>query len=335
MEELLINDYVNNLLSTKELAKKYHMAQGTILNILRKSGIKMRTASESLFLRRNPDYTIEQIREKIIDNYVNKGYGQERSGREFGISGKTVKRILKENNIKIRDLNESICLSNQTNDRTVQHYFKNDNFFSVQSHDMAWLLGFLASDGNVGKNDNMIRIELSIVDKEILEKIKEVTKIENPIKERIDKRGFHFCSLEWSCRQHKQDLAEYGIIPCKTYILKPPFSLKEEYYIDYIRGYFDGDGTINLNHCSHGNALRWGICGASKCVLDWIVQVFNKQYQIPVVNIHKDSSHVRDFYSIVYSTNSTKKIYDILYTKNSLYLKRKKDKFQKLIKAFS
>ena len=196
---------------------------------------------------------------------------------------------------------------------------------------MAWLLGFLASDGNISKNGNKIRIELSIVDKEILEKIKKVVGIENPIRIREDKRGFVFASLEWSCSEHKKDLEKYNIVPKKTYILSPPTKLNEKFYIDYIRGYFDGDGTINLNS-SHGRkSLRWGICGASKPVLEWIIKVLENEYNIPAINIHKDSSHEKNFYSFAYSTISARKIYNILYTENSLFLKRKKEKYEKLL----
>lgn len=329
MEEL-IKDY-QNLYTIKELSQKYHIGQDKVRKILKEENIYIRTPSETLILKKNKGFSLNQIESIVIDNYVNKKFGQLKSGKQFGLSAQTVKKILLKNNIKIRDLHESICIANQTNDRTVQHYEKNPNFFKKESSDMAWLLGFLASDGNISKNGNKIRIELSIVDKEILEKIKEVVGIENPIRIREDKRGFVFASLEWSCSEHKKDLEKYNIVPKKTYILSPPTKLNEKFYIDYIRGYFDGDGTINLNS-SHGRkSLRWGICGASKPVLEWIIKVLENEYNIPAINIHKDSSHEKNFYSFAYSTISARKIYNILYTENSLFLKRKKEKYEKLL----
>lgn len=333
MEEL-INDYEKNFFTIKELSQKYHIGQDKVRKILINNNIYIRNCFETRLLKRNPNYSIKEIENIIINNYTNKKYGQLKAGREFGVNATTVKKILLKNNIKIRDLNEAICIANQTNDRTIQNYQKNCNFFKEQSPNMAWMLGFLASDGNISKNSNRIRIELSIVDKEILEKIKDMIKIDNPIKKRIDKRGFEFVSLEWSCKEHKEDLAKYNIVPAKTYILQPPNNLSKQYYIDYIRGYFDGDGTINLNKNGSKKSLRWGICGASKPVLEWIVQILNDQYGIPMVNLHKDSSKNNDFYSIVYSTNSTKKIYNILYTSNSIFLNRKKNKFEQLLTLF-
>lgn len=333
MEEL-INDYCKNFLTLKELSSKYHIGQDKVRKFLKENNIYIRNAFETSLLKRNPNSSLEEIENKVIDNYVNKKYGQLKSGREFGLSATAVKNILLKNNIQVRDLHESICLANQSNDRTRQHYFKNPDFFKTENSNMAWILGFLAADGNVSKNGNKIRIELSYVDKEILERIKEIMKIDNPIKEREDKRGFCFVSLEWSCKEHKEDLKKYSIVPCKTYILEPPLKLNPEYYIDYIRGYFDGDGTININTYQNKKSIRWGICGASEPMLRWIISVLSEQYNIPKVNLHKDKSKEQIFYSFVYSTNSSKKIYDILYTENSLFLKRKKEKFDKIIQEF-
>lgn len=333
MEEL-VYDYQKNLFTIKELSTKYHIGQDKVRKILKEKGIKTRTNAETRILRLNPNYTLEEIEAIVIDNYLNKGFGQQKSGSQFGLSARAVKTILSKYNIEIRDLNNAIKVANAVYDRSTKYFEKNENFFKKQSSDMAWLLGFLAADGNVSKTSNRIRIELSEVDEEILIKIKELLHLENPIYKRENKRGFKFVSLEWSCKEHKEDLALYGIIPNKTYILLPPLALDKKYYIDYIRGYFDGDGTINLNKNKNGNSLRWGICGASKEMLAWILDVLENDYKIPRVNLHVDTSKEKRFYSFIYSTNSTKLIREILYTDSNMFLKRKKDKFDDLLKSY-
>lgn len=336
MEEQLIKDYLNYS-TTHELAKKYHIGIERVIKILKENNISIRTKMESIIMRRNLESgkTYKEILNIVIDNYVNKQFGLKRSGQEFGISENTVRKILQENNVPIRSLKEAHIISNKNDPRNAI-YKKDKNFFSKESKNMAWMLGFLASDGNVRKENNCIRIELSIIDIEILERIKKAIKIENPISYRTDKKGNNFCHLNWNSRQHKQDLAKYSIVPNKTYILKPPYLLSEKYQLDYIRGYFDGDGTININLCHSGKskAIRFGICSATPEVLKWIVDVFEKN-GIPRVNLHQDYSHDKPFYSIIYSSVSSRKIYNLLYDnlqEDTLFLKRKKDRYEEILR---
>ena len=149
---------------------------------------------------------------------------------------------------------------------------------------MAWCLGFLASDGTVSLNRNTIKIGLSAKDKEILEKIKIELKLENKITEYTTNTGFDIVELSWTCKEHKDALARYGIIPQKTNYLKPPFALDEEYWLDYLRGYFDGDGSICL---SNGN-LRFSIVSNTKEILEWFVNWLYEKYNIPKIKAHKD-----------------------------------------------
>lgn len=331
----IINDYLINYNTVQELAAKYHRGRNTIYKVLEEKHIKLRTSRETVILKKNPGMTYQQVVDGIIDNYVNKKMGQKKSGEPYGVAVATVQKILEENNISTRNLHDSIVLSNQINVRNVI-YSKDEEFFSKESHNMAWVLGFLASDGNVSKDRNKIRIELSYIDEEILQRIKTAIKIENPIQFKEDKKGRKLVLLGWSSKQHKEDLARYSIVPNKTFILDPPYALSHKYYLDYIRGYFDGDGTININMCHQGRskAIRFGICGASKPVLDWIVDVF-EEYGVPRVNPHLDSSHEKPFYSIIYSTRASRKIYKLLYgnlKEDSLYLQRKKDKYERILK---
>lgn len=331
----IVNDYLINYNTVQELATKYHRGQDSIYNVLKEKHIKLRTSRETIILKKNPGMTYQQVVDGIIDNYVNKKMGQKKSGEPYGVAVATVQKILEENNISTRNLHDSIVLSNQINARNIV-YSKDEEFFSKESSNMAWLLGFLASDGNVAKRDNRIRIELSYIDEEILMRIKETVKIENPLSFREDKKGRKLVILGWNCKQHKEDLAKYSIVPNKTNILAPPYLLSHKYYLDYIRGYFDGDGTININMCHQGRskAIRFGICGASEPMLEWIVDVF-EEYGIPRVNLHRDSSHEKPFWSIVYSTCASRKIYKLLYgnlKEDSLYLQRKKDKYERILK---
>ena len=87
-----------------------------------------------------PEKTVEEI----LDNYVNKGYGLIKSGREFGVGERVVRRILLENGIHIRSFGEAATISNISR----RIHGVNDNYFSQENSNMAYFLGFLASDGD-------------------------------------------------------------------------------------------------------------------------------------------------------------------------------------------
>lgn len=269
-----------------------------------------------------------QIAEIIKTNYVDKKRGQVYTAKQAGISVYTLKKYLHELNIPIRNHNQATILSNKN--RT---YKKNDSFFKTESSDMAWLLGFLASDGCIGDKRNTITINLSRKDKEILEKIKILLQIENDIVDWTTSDGFDCSELRWTSAEQKEDLAKYSIVPRKTLILKPPYTLNRKYWIDYIRGYFDGDGSINLIKNSNGRGngnLRWQVGSATKEIIEFILDFFEEEYNIPKVNIQVRSG-TNPFYTIQYSSVATRTIYQHLYTENALYLKRKKEHFEEII----
>lgn len=329
-EDSIIIDKYEHGYSMGQLAKEFHHGQAYIKQLLIENNIHLRSASESAILKRvKYQFTLDEIEKKVLDNYLNKHLGLISSGKDFNLSPENVKYFLNKNNISIRNFSEAATLSNMN--RALK---KNDNFFAIETHDMAWVLGFLASDGNIRKDNNTIKIALSRKDREILVRIKELIEIENEVKDYTTYDGYDCSSLIWTSAQQKVDLAKYGIIPNKTFILKPPYALKKEFWIDYIRGYFDGDGSINLIKNSNGRGygnLRWQICSATKEILEWIVDFFYEEYNIPKINIQsQQKEHI--LYSIQYSTSSTEKIYEILYNDSKMFLQRKKDHYEEVLK---
>lgn len=238
----------------------------------------------------------------------------------MGFKRDTTKRLLLEMGIPLRT-------AGQTRAKR-----KDINYFSQESENMAWLLGFLASDGTVSKTRNTIKIGLSAKDKEILERIRQELQLEVKVCEYTTNKGFDVVELAWNCCEHKQALFNYGIAPNKTFNLIPPNKLDKKFWKDYLRGYFDGDGSVSYNHCN--NSIRFSITSGTKEILEWFINFLYEEYDIPKVKIY-ETKRVNTSYYFDYSTESTKKIYHILYDKldeNSLYLTRKYIKYTELIK---
>ena len=272
----------------------------------------------------NPIQLSQEVIDKIIYDYTINKYGLIKTGKNNGVGERIVRRVLLENKIHIRSRSEAAIVSNIQR----RQFNVDDNYFSTENSNMAYLLGFLASDGTVDKKNNRIKIGLSSIDKEFLVKIKEELKYEGDILNYITSNGFSVSELTFTSQQIKKDLARYNIVPNKTFNFKFPKNLNKTYWIDFIRGYFDGDGSVST---AGNNAIRWQICSATKNVLETIVDFFYEEYHIKKVSILEQPRKNNTLYYFQYSTNATKEIFSILYKKNSLKLPRKYLKFKELI----
>lgn len=260
-------------------------------------------------------FTDEQ-KEFMVYNYTVLKRGVNAIGRDLDVAGLTIQKHLKKMGVKIRNPQEA--------KRECRAYNVNDNYFKIQSHNMAYILGFLASDGGVSKNTNHFTIDIQRTDEEILYKIKEELKFEGPISHYVNSHGCKYSRLRVCSHTIKQDLAHYGIIPQKTFTLTPPLFLDEQYFISYIRGYFDGDGCIWINYEKY--SYNWYICGARKEVIEWIQQVLLNKYGIitSLATSTQTLSQGDPFYSIqVYKKETILKLFEILYIPNSIYMERK------------
>lgn len=199
--------------------------------------------------------------------------------------------------------------------------YVNDNYFSEQNERMAYLLGFFAADGNVSNKNNRIQSQLSIKDKTHLEKIhQEIGGSE--VYEYLS-NGHKSCGWHCFSAQIKRDLAEYGIVPNKTGTLTIPKKLNKQYWRDFIRGYFDGDGSVYKD----GSGFRISITSANREILEDI-NSFLKENGIKPSTIYPDHSNV----CIKFRSQSAIDIYNLLYYPSCLCLDRKKEKYLLVMK---
>ena len=260
----------------------------------------------------------------IIDAYCNKKYGLVKTGKLIGVNQRIVRKVLINNNIHIRSLAEA----NRANSINVRKYGVNDDYFDNESSNMAYILGFLAADGTVAKNGNRIKIGLSSVDRKFLELIKEELGAESNILDYETSNGYMVSEFSFTSQKIKQKLTEYNIVPGKTETFTFPINLSKKYWVDFIRGYFDGDGSVGT---AGPSAIRWQICSHRPQVLETIVEFLFEEYGIPKVSVQKNEHGNSFLYTIQYSNNSTRKIFQIIYTPNSLYLPRKFEKFKSIV----
>ena len=273
----------------------------------------------------------EEIEKQAIFNYIEKKQGLATAGREFGITQYMMEKILKKYGIAKRTYTEA--------KQQGRKYPCNDDFFKIQTADMGYILGFIAADGYISAKENCISIEILQQDKDILFQIAEKMDVSRPITIQTRNNGCQTATLRnWSA-SWKQDLSHYGIINNKTFTLKPPTLLLPKYRIDYIRGYFDGDGSISTTKAKNSKGIIYNknsfeIIGASKSEMNWIRKELINHYHII---LNKPGHYTTENGTVIYKIITTdkkqiQKIYNLFYnTESSLYLNRKKEKFETIL----
>lgn len=141
--------------------------------------------------------------------------------------------------------------------KTKYHY--NLKFFNhIDTAEKAYWLGFISADGYVqyltGDNSNYeLGIELNYLDREHLVLFNNSIEGNLPINYRVRKSCFkddtevHTVNIRVYSKQLVEDLLSHGIYPCKSYDLSLSKSVSYELMPHYIRGYFDGNGSISID----------------------------------------------------------------------------------------
>lgn len=205
----------------------------------------------------------------------------------------------------------------------------NPHAFDDYSEEACYWAGFIAADGNVD-NKNRIRVMLKYDDLGHLEKFKEFLKSTHTISTNTDK--YNRCSFEFTHASMREVLEfNFGICPNKTNILEFPSYMPDKYIVHYIRGYFDGDGSI-CESFSNKNSITSSIYATFSSG--------SRQFSVNLFNFLKDSisigGHLQEFegstkWQLKYNTNDAKILLKYLYDNCTIYLDRKFSLYQRLV----
>ena len=199
-------------------------------------------------------------------------------------------------------------------------------FQKIDTPEKAYLVGLLTADGSIGVKGG-ISLCLTESDRYLLDEIN--TKILNGsgkifISHKEDKKPR--AVLSFNGVQLCKDLACFGIIPKKTYSLTSLSSeIPNEFYSDYIRGLYDGDGVC----CKCNNSIRIGYCAYNKSFTENY-----RNYLCENLGMRKNKIfNTGNCWQCSWSAKSDlQKFYEYIYGKNpSLFLVRKKEKLSNYI----
>lgn len=354
-ERHVCSSYLEGL-SAKEISLKYDLSETTIFRILDKHEIKRRS-SKKVFSK---DEVLD-----IVKMYETNSLST--IGNKYNVSKTAIKTLLLDNNVRIKNSKEyknnwevkqieqiltdyvkelpthEICVKYNISPNNLRYYVKNkkliqrnasqsarkyqlnENYFEeINDPNKAYILGLIYADGC--NYNNSIIITLHKNDSYLL------SKIQNLIY--VNKRPIYFTKdnmsvLRIDCKKIREDLeCKWGVIPNKSLKLTFPKNLSPNYYSDFIRGYFDGDGSITMRY----NDKNYFLCNFEVLgTFDFLKSMQNvliKNVGLSQTKIYDTTSNIK---VLKYGgRNNLIKIREYMYSNinsDSLYLNRKYKKF--------
>lgn len=197
----------------------------------------------------------------------------------------------------------------------------------------SYFLGWMFSDGNVytGAGKHTISLCITESDKYILEYFNnKIYSGEKPLnyRESRPKKGTDYvCKPLWRFQIDSskicKDLISAGLIQNKSLTKKFPNCLLDENIKHFIRGYFEGNGSVSIN--SKKNSLYVRVFSGS--------EVFIKELQNQLLITFKIPTKFREITATSFSLTLGKreyveKFYSLLYDDCEMSLSRKKTKFK-------
>ncbi len=204
----------------------------------------------------------------------------------------------------------------------------NEGFFNVINDERkSYWLGFMMADGCVRigrKKDKTVSISLQSRDSDHLVKFKEAIGTAIPIQcyhyeYRHDLARVQICSSRLF-----DDLVSHGCIPNKSLVVEFPRNIPGKLYRHFIRGYFDGDGWVSVYH-------TFGIVGGESMLIS-IREIFHRFIGLNVVKFVHDKQTDHILRLQYRGRRQFSKIYRWLYDDSTVWLDRKRRRFEELMK---
>lgn len=194
----------------------------------------------------------------------------------------------------------------------MRKYSYNTQIFEDKTDVAMYISGLASADGSLRKS--YLEFKLHCRDLNILQKIRDCVCPEHPI---YDYMKHGDCMM-------LQIGNQYTVSAVRIIISD---QIDNPTSIDFIRGFFDGDGTITTGNKLHKNSYRAAFYNNSYNKLEAISRLLCKYG----LNKNIPSYHGDNCYALWYCGSSSNKLYDIMYNNASIYGDRKKHRFEELL----
>ena len=292
----------NSGLSQSQVAKNLGCSKSCVEKVLHAFNINQR--DKAYYAKAFDDVT----ENRIIEDYYDNRMSIRELAKKYNCSTSPIITLFKRKGLKFNAPS------------TYHKYSIDEHFFDeIDTEEKAYILGFLYADGGncSGKTRYIISLVLHPNDVAILERIKFELKMESPITDwKSTKNGKIYKRIQ-ICNKHMVKMLEkYGLVPRKSLIVTYPEWLREDLHRHFLRGLFDGDGSIqsNLNYIN--------FCG-SVYIINHIKAMFENKFDASI-RVYKNETHHPNFASMFCSNRADMvRILHWMYDDSNIRLERK------------
>lgn len=225
--DIIIESY-KNLIPVTEISESHGVSPAAIRNLLKRHGIELSQSTISPYIT---------LYDNIVELYES-GLSTHDIALRLGIKSKSsVIKALRKRGVALRDLSHSIR----------QFEIDETVFDSIDGEYQAYFLGLLYADGNNYSKRNMITLVLKEEDNILLQSFLNFLKTTIPLRNRKNEGGTALQAAVITNKHLSQKLYEWGVVDNKTHKIEFPLWLDPKLWHHFIRGYFDGDGSVFLN----------------------------------------------------------------------------------------
>lgn len=252
------------------------------------------------------------MEKEIVNDYVNGYMGTMELSQKYGVNRTTIQRILIKNDIVLRK---------KTPKLKVNHFY-----FSKYNEENCYWAGFILADGYIRTNGRFtLEIKLQKQDVNHLYKFKKAVGYEGRVIEREK-----YYSITISSPQIIYDLENnFEIRNKKSLNCTISDKIPQTFLKEYIRGYFDGDGSITFTTIDTISFL------GTEQTVDFIRNYFYNMADV-ILRSKKmpEITHNNNIYAIYYSGKSAYKCLNYIYSDSKTHLDRKYKKYNSLIQKY-
>lgn len=261
-----------------------------------------------------PSRVFKNIEQDVINLY-GENLSPKKIGRMYGVSPVPVRRVLREAGVKLRDRSSGN-----------RRYAINEHFFDViDSEEKAYFLGMLYADGYNNRRTSCVALSLKESDREILEKLNDAIGSGRPLqrvvhKNTYSKNGCITMRLSLNGQHISRQLEEIGCVQKKTFALQFPSWMPRGLWRHFIRGYVDGDGSIDRNPLK--SRLRLSLVSSSS-FCSQLYEVFLMELGVVAFVYHpKRLKDGLDWFQVS-GNQKTQVVLDWLYGDSNISMRRK------------